>query len=366
MSAMAVTGLGAVAGTGFGAAPLAAAARTVAGTPGAPIAEAATVIEDFDVRALLGRRGTMFLDRCTAIALVAAGEALADSGLEPSGGRRIGVSLGTTAGSLRSMSDYTRETLVEERPYLVNPGLFPNTVMNCATGQTAIRYGLRGINSTIAGGRLAFCGVLAAASRSLALGSLDGLLAGAVEEYSEQRDWQSRLAAADEAVAPTGEGCAVFALERPGDALAAGRHIDALVESVSLGFVPGGDGDARFAGALARRIDRALEQAAADPGEIAFAASCAACVRRAPAIAAEALATALDDREPQPLALTSTIGDCGAATCALQLAALVSIHRDTPALDGACSLLFGWTPEGAVGAVVVRGFSRPPAGAPPA
>src|SRR5207248_2320963 len=91
-------------------------------------------------------------DRLVAtIESLGAGEReLEDGGLEVDdrGRGRVGVVLGTTVGSLRSMSDYTRETLIEERPYLVSPALFPNTVMNCAAGQSAIRHGLAGINAT--------------------------------------------------------------------------------------------------------------------------------------------------------------------------------------------------------------------------
>lgn len=110
---------------------------------------------DFDVRARLGRRGTSFYDRATALAVVACGDALDDSGLtvDDTTRTRIGVVLGTTVGSLKSTSDYTRETLVQDKPYLVNPVLFPNTVMNCAAGQAAIRHGLKGSTPPSPAGR---------------------------------------------------------------------------------------------------------------------------------------------------------------------------------------------------------------------
>ena len=77
------------------------------------------MLAEFDVRAHLGRRGTSTLDRATALALVACQEALAgDSdgdgdgdGEESASARdRVGVSLGTTAGSLRWMSEYTLQS----------------------------------------------------------------------------------------------------------------------------------------------------------------------------------------------------------------------------------------------------------------
>ena len=163
MTRLVVTGAGVVSAAGLGVAAM---TRQLAGPadPPPPVTAlypdqlpypAAPAFTGFDVRALLGRKGTSFLDRATALALVACGQAIEDGGLalDEAGRARTGVALGTTVGSLRSSSEYSRETLVADRPYLVNPVLFPNTVMNCAAGQAAIRYGLRGVNSTVEIGR---------------------------------------------------------------------------------------------------------------------------------------------------------------------------------------------------------------------
>jgi 3-oxoacyl-[acyl-carrier-protein] synthase II len=318
------------------------------------------VLEDFDVRSLLGRRGTSFLDRCTGLALVACSEALRDSGLDadPERAARIGVNIGTTTGSLRSMSDYTRDTLVEERPYLVNPGLFPNTVMNCAAGQAAIRHGLRGINCTIAGGPIAFYGVLRVAARALRLGYLDATLAGAVEEFSPHRAWQSTLARANGHGPPVGEGASVLVLERAADARAAGRHIGVELLAVGGGFHPGGETDRSFDTALARQIERVLADARVAADELEAVACTIPSETGDPALADRAINLSLGGHQPRRLSLAGVIGDCGAATAALQVAALVCEHRTNPALDGRCSLTFGWTPDGGVAAAVIKGFSR--------
>src|SRR5690242_15741923 len=123
---LAITGCGVLSAAGVGLGPLLSLV-TAAEPPereGGPDED--LPVAGFDVRAFLGRKGTAFLDRGTALALVACGQALEDSGLEvgEDNRERVGVVLGTSVGSLRSMSDYTRETLVEERPYLVNPALF--------------------------------------------------------------------------------------------------------------------------------------------------------------------------------------------------------------------------------------------------
>ncbi|MGP0051420.1 MAG: beta-ketoacyl synthase N-terminal-like domain-containing protein [Solirubrobacteraceae bacterium] len=356
MTHVAVTGVGVVASTGIGRQRFRAVLRPHRVTAGDD--ERPRVIEDFDVRTQLGRKGTAFLNRCAGMALLACREALGDSALpvdDP--GLRVGVSLGTTTGSLQSMSDYTRDTLQEARPYLVNPGLFPNTVMNCSAGQVAIRYGLHGINTTIAAGATAFPGALRYANRALELGHLDATLVGAVEEYSEQRAWQARLARLNGHAVPPGEGSAVVVLERAADARAAGRHVYAELDSVLLGFVPGSEAFPGFEEAFERRIREALRRAGVAARDLALVAieppsdTARPELGRAALAAFGAPAAAID--------LTASIGDCGAAGGALAFAALLGRHARQPALDGRPSLLAGWTTEGAVAAVVFRGWHDP-------
>src|SRR5699024_7600310 len=71
----------------------------------------------------------------------------------PGIGEDAGLVLGTHTGSAQSIMDFTRESLVSAKPFYVDPSLFPNTVMNCAAGQSAIWHQLKGPNTTIAGGR---------------------------------------------------------------------------------------------------------------------------------------------------------------------------------------------------------------------
>lgn len=364
MTGLAITGLGVVTATGVGRDAFAAAVRGwTASEPEGRVTGDPSGFElrDFDVRALLGRRGTSMLDRGTGLALVACREALADSGLQTAGdgGERVGVSLGTTTGSLRSMSDYTRDTLVEDRPYLVNPGQFPNTVMNCASGQAAIRHGLRGINSTIAGGQIAFFGVLRVTARALRLGYMDASLAGAVEEFSPHRQQQVDLQSANGGGAAIGEGGGVFVVERPEDARGADRHVDALLEAVTTGFCPGGERGGAMATALAQQLRVVLYQATSDGDAIEYVICCPPVATAGADLGQRAVDAVLGAGRGQRLSFGGLFGECGAATSSLQLAALLALHRDDPARDGHRSLLLGWTVDGGMGAAVLRGFSRP-------
>jgi len=303
---------------------------------------------DFDIRARLGRKGTSALDRGTALALLAVGAAIDDGGLRlvDEDRRRIGVVLGTTVGSLRSTSDYSRETLVEDPPYLVNPVLFPNTVMNRAAGQSAIWYGLKGVNATLAGGPLALLHVLRFAGNTLRRGHADVVLAGAVEEFTPHAAW---LAAHTNPGAPAGEGAFVAVLRRADDCAAP----DAEILSVATGYAPGRPAD-EGAAALARCLSRALAQAGVMPADI----SLAVCGERADGVADQALDAALGSPGARRLHGPELFGECSAAGGALALAAVLREHRDDPRRDGQLAVLVARTRDGGVGAAVVRGWSR--------
>ncbi|MEV4824398.1 beta-ketoacyl synthase N-terminal-like domain-containing protein [Micromonospora sp. NPDC049274] len=297
----------------------------------------APAIADFDVRRLLGRKGTSFLDRATALAMVACGRALADGGLTPDDDNRhrVGVVLGTTTGSLKSTMDFSRETLVQDKPYLVNPVLFPNTVMNCASGQAAIRYGLRGVNATVAGGPLAFLYALRYALNALRRGYVDALLVGGVEEYTPNTAWAAELTGAG----PAGEAAAVYLLRRPAPGLTGTPRAQVL--AVATGFQPEPSADG-----LAGCVRRALATAKVRPADVWAIAS------------GELDTDSLSEVVPaaaQRMSVRPALGDCQSATGALALGVLLGHYAEDPAARGRPALIVGRSRDGAVAAAVVRG-----------
>jgi 3-oxoacyl-[acyl-carrier-protein] synthase II len=143
-------------------------------------------VPDFDPEPILGKKGLRLLDRTTRLALAAAALALDDAGLAPppAGAERAGVVLATTVGSAQSRGEFFVEA-IRGGPRAVNPALFPNTVVNSPASQVAIRFGLRGPNTTIASGFTASLRALDVAARLVASGQADLVLAGGVEELSE-------------------------------------------------------------------------------------------------------------------------------------------------------------------------------------
>ncbi|MGW7484095.1 beta-ketoacyl synthase N-terminal-like domain-containing protein [Nonomuraea muscovyensis] len=341
MTGLVVTGWSAITAAGVGEAPplepLPAARVTDLFEEALP-EESAPVLTGFDVRAHLGRKGTGSYDRATALATTACGEALKAGSVEVNDATRgrIGVVLGTTVGSFRSTSDYSRDTLVQEKPYLVNPLLFPNTVMNCAAGQAAIRHGLKGVNSTVAGGPLAFHQALRYAANALERGYADVMLVGCVEEYSPHRAWQT---AAARRSGPTGEGTAVFVVERADAARRPGSTVQAEVLAVATAF---GWGDAA-ADALAGCVLRVLREAGVTAGEVTAVAT-------GDAQEYEPAARALGHR-PERVTVSELYGQCDAATGGLSLGALLGRRL------GGVALLTARTRDGGVGAALVRGPS---------
>jgi 3-oxoacyl-[acyl-carrier-protein] synthase II len=307
----------------------------------------------FDIRAHFGRKGTSFYDRVTSLATVACHGALDDARprLDDVPAERVGLVLGTTMGSFKSTCDYSQATLGQDKPYLVNPVLFPNAVMNCAAGQSAIRFGLRGVNSTIAGGRIAMFQALRYAANALDRGHADAVLVGAVEEYTPHRAWAQHLADRGGGV-PTGEAAAVFVLGRSADP----PH-DAEVLAVATGYGPGGG--ERADRALEGCVRRAVRQAEVEPERVTTVLTgeldAASEAEYGPATAA------LGHRPPRIL-VGRLFGGCDAATGGLELAAVLARHQTDPRRDGQLSLLTARDPDGAVAAAVVRGWSRAGAG----
>ncbi len=300
-------------------------------------------IADFDIRRLLGRKGTGFLNRAAGLTLVAGGRAIQDAGLTIDDGNRarVGMVLGTTLGSFKSTADYTRETLVNPRPYLVNPGLFPNAVLNGAASQAAIRYGLKGVNATLAGGRIGFLSALLYATRALRHGHADAVLTGAVEEFTPDIAWTTHLATGGSAEA--GEGAAMFVLEPADAAAAGGRRVLAEVLAVSTGFRPGmAEGDP--AAVLARSLRGTLARAGLSPEDVALVGTAET------AADTSAVSEVFGDREVEHLRLVPTLGECGAAAGGLQLAKALAGGHGTERIV----LLSGWTPDGAFGAAALR------------
>jgi len=188
----------------------------------------------------------------------------------------IGMVCGTVLGSVHSITDFDWSGITEG-PNYVNPMAFPNTVINSAAGQAGIRYGLRGLNSTVCAGGASALHALHYAAECLRFGRAELLLAGGAEELSEESLAGLRAAgmcspsgcprpfgAHRDGMAP-GEGCCLWVLTtEDSDAAqrskpwfeicgfgarqdARGNHANAASEAIGLALEDSGIGPERVA-----------------------------------------------------------------------------------------------------------------------
>lgn len=146
-------------------------------------------ISDFKPEDILGQKGLRNLDRTTKLTLSAAQMALDDSGIKyPLTGAEadeFGVSLGSTMGSVWSISEFDKEAL-RNGPRSVSPALFSNTVMNSPASHISIRFNIQGFNSTISTGFCSSIDAIYYAMNMIELYDYKVVLAGGVEEMCEQ------------------------------------------------------------------------------------------------------------------------------------------------------------------------------------
>ncbi|WP_280330479.1 beta-ketoacyl synthase N-terminal-like domain-containing protein [Nocardia wallacei] len=294
------------------------------------------VVDEFDTRTHLGRKGTRSMDRATGLAVATVGMMLDTHPVDPHAAADTALVLGTTTGSARSMMEFTRDSLTQDKPYHVDPSRFPNTVMNCAAGQCAIWHGLTGPNATISSGRATVLSALNYARRLHRGGHAATVLCGAVEELSEQRAWLEWHGAADPArrSRPLAEGCAIFLLEPAETA-----RTPALAEILAVASRRGG-----AVREVARTaVHACLSRAGVEPREV-WAVALEGDIGDVPAVF---------EGRPRLLAVTDLVGDVGAVSAGMQLAAtLVHARRDDAA--GRVAVVVTGDDDGTVTALAVR------------
>jgi len=146
-------------------------------------------ISDFSAEKILGLKGLRNLDRTTKLALCASQLALDDAGIKypltEAETDEFGVSLGSTMGSVWSISEFDKEAL-RNGPRSVNPALFSNTVMNSPASHINIRFNIQGFSSTISTGFCSSIDAIYYALNQIELYDYKVVLAGGVEEMCEQ------------------------------------------------------------------------------------------------------------------------------------------------------------------------------------
>lgn len=251
-------------------------------------------VDGFEPTEYMERRDARRMDRFTQFGVAASKMALEDAGLDPDAlGDQIdldrsGVLFGTGIGGMETLDAQFR-VLMDRGPGRVSPFFVPMMIANMAAGQTAIRYGLRGPNSTVVTACASSANAIGEALRILQRGEADLMVTGGSEAvfvplafagFCSMKAMSTRNDEPEKASRPfasgrdgfvMGEGAGVLIMERLDHALARGARIYAEV----LGYgstadahhitapEPGGRGGARS-------MKRALADAGMSPDEIDY------------------------------------------------------------------------------------------------
>jgi 3-oxoacyl-[acyl-carrier-protein] synthase II len=207
----------------------------------------AAEVKSFDAADFLGRREVRRTDRFAQFVLVAAEQAIADTGLQFSqagGNGDVGVIVGTGIGGIRTLLE-NADIMRERGPGRVSPLMVPMLMPNAAAGQIAIKYGLHGpalsLASACATGnnalgeaaeyirrgwvQVVICGGGEAALHPLSLAAMSNM--GALSHRNDDPERASRPFDAGRDGFVMGEGAGVLVLESLDHALKRGARIRA-------------------------------------------------------------------------------------------------------------------------------------------
>jgi 3-oxoacyl-[acyl-carrier-protein] synthase II len=185
---VAVTGLGLVTPAGIGVleswrgilggVPTAAVDPELEGMP----VDFSCRVPGFDADELLGRRTAWRLDRYVHLALVAAREAILDSGLDPRewDSTRVGVVMGNALGGVRTFEEQ-HSAMLREGTKGVSPMLIPMMGINMVAGYIAIDCGAQGPNLVTTTACASATTAIGTARELLRAGRCDIVIAGGAE-----------------------------------------------------------------------------------------------------------------------------------------------------------------------------------------
>ena len=142
----------------------------------------AAEVSNFDPTGLLEPKESKRWDRFSKFGVIAAKEAVKDSGLkiDETNAHRVGVIIGSGVGGLLTMETQA-QVLNIKGPGRVSPFTVPMMIPNMATGLTAIALGAKGPSSAVATACAAGSNAIGDSFRLLQLGKADVMICGGAE-----------------------------------------------------------------------------------------------------------------------------------------------------------------------------------------
>ena len=228
-------------------------------------------VRGFEAENLFNRQQNALYDRFTQFALIAAREAIAQSGLEFSGdmAARSGVVLGTSGGGMQTLDENYR-TVYEDGKNRVHPFVVPKLMNNAAASHISMEFNLKGPSFTVATACASSNHAMSQAFQLVRYGAAPAMVTGGSESmlcFGGVKAWEGLRVMSKDACRPfsanrngmvQGEGAGVFVFEEYEHARARGAEILAEVVGFAMSsdasdiVMPSKQGAARaISGALA-------------------------------------------------------------------------------------------------------------------
>lgn len=140
-------------------------------------------VKGLDVEQFIDRKEARKMDLFTQMGLIAADQAILDSGidLEKSNLNRIGVILGSGIGGLKSFQDEVTDFARGDGTPRFNPFFIPKMIADICAGHVSIKYGFRGPNFVTVSACASATNAIIDAFNYLRLGKADIIVSGGTE-----------------------------------------------------------------------------------------------------------------------------------------------------------------------------------------
>ncbi|MDA9673818.1 beta-ketoacyl-[acyl-carrier-protein] synthase family protein [Paracoccaceae bacterium] len=183
-------------------------------------------VKDFDPTTVFNRQQLSLYDRVTQFTLIAAKEAIEQSGIVFSGelAAKSGVVLGTAGGGVSTWDDNYR-AVYEEGKNRVHPFVVPKLMNNAAASHVSMEYNLKGPSFTVSTACASSNHAMAQAFQMVRSGLSDVMVTGGSESmlcFGGVKAWEGLRVMSKDACRPfsanrngmvQGEGAAIFILE---------------------------------------------------------------------------------------------------------------------------------------------------------
>ena len=138
--------------------------------------------KDFNPEDYLDPKDAKRMDRFTQFAMVAADEAIADSGIDEAGidPYRIGVIVSSAAGGFKTF-EKNHIAMIEKGPTKGSPFTVPMLIVDMASGRISMKHGYKGINKAVVSACATGSHSIGDALRSIQYGDADVVVAGGCE-----------------------------------------------------------------------------------------------------------------------------------------------------------------------------------------